>query len=299
MIPRNLGNPNRRNQQGNQKRGKNRNKKGNPKKEGDRENLREVENALLDQIFIIINQVMEVIQTNVIDNNSNNQGNGVNRSNRSGSRNNKYDDNPTYQRLYGDRDYHPNRLDERGISKERSEMTDTMGSRNQTSNVTMNIERPSNLRDLSDQQNNVVMPGGAQLYPGQQYRQSNIQRVGQNNRQGPRQNYPQVQNRYQPTRGPGGRLEAPRDNVVIGAQALQYARSVANRVGSQNISMNSTRNAQPVRATGGPGVANIGRRRPVSRAPVPVSRPAAAPAAPRAAPVAARPAPSAAVAQAA
>ena len=299
MIPHYLGNPNRRNQQGNRKGGKNRNKKGNQKKEEDRENFRQVENALLDQIFMIINQVMEVIQTNISDNDTKIRDNGVNRSNRSGSRNNKYDDNPTYQRLYGDRDYHPNRLDERGISKERSEMTDTMGSRNQTSNVTMNIERPSNLRDLSDQQNNVVMPGGAQLYPGQQYRQSNIQRVGQNNRQGPRQNYPQVQNRYQPTRGPGGRLEAPRDNVVIGAQALQYARNVANRVGSQNISMNSTRNAQPVRATGGPGVANIGPRRPVSRAPVPVSRPAAAPAAPRSAPVAARPAPSAAVAQAA
>ena len=68
---------------------------------------------------------------------------------------------------------------------------------------------------------------------------------------------------------------------------------------SQNISMNSTRNAQPVRATGGPGVANVGPRGPVSRGPAPVSRPAAAPAVARAAPVAARPAPSAAVAQAA
>lgn len=276
--------------------------------------LEEIENALLDQTARIIDQLMEVI-TSRLKNENHSQEDAVNRA-----RQQHYKDNSTYERLYGNENYHPNRTNERGVisnyhdnDNNQSGIQSPNVNQNQTSNVTMNIQRPRSMTEQPQEQENVILPGGAQLYPGQRYNppSSSIQRVGQNNMQ-PRQVQPQVQNRYQPTVGPGGRAEAPRDNVIIGSQALQYASRVANRVGSSEISMRSSRN--PVQ-TGmganrvGPGQVS-GYRNPsmpmarptVNAAPVRPSGPVMSAPRPAAAPVArAAPAPSVgpAVAQAA
>ncbi len=197
--------------------------------------LIQIENALLDETHNIINQVMGIIKER-LENKKYSHEDRVN-----DARQQHYRDNQTYERLYGNKSYHPNRSDEMGINQQNIQNKQEQQD-NTINNVTMNIQRPRNTIEQLDQTQNITLPGGSQLYPGQQYNpRVNLQRTDQRNTMNQRQSYPQVQNRYQPTRGPGGRAEAPRDNVVIGAQALQYARNVANRVGSNDISMRSQR----------------------------------------------------------
>ena len=71
----------------------------------------------------------------------------------------------------------------------------------------MNIQRPRNLPEQTQEPTNMILPGGAQLYPGQQSNQRSRanQMMSQRNVR-PRQSYPAVQNTYQPTIGPGVRL---------------------------------------------------------------------------------------------
>ena len=73
----------------------------------------------------------------------------------------------------------------------------------------------------------------------------------------PRSSYPRAQNTYQPTRGPGGRLEAPRDNVMIGSQALNFASNIARQIRNRQ----SSQPAQPTSSN------NRNIQRPVNRAP--------------------------------
>ena len=219
----------------------------------DRE-LEEIENALLDQTSRIIDQLMTVITTRLSER-------GVNQA-----RHDNYQDNSTYERLYGNKNYHPSGDYNNNDNNNNNNNDNNNNNPNPTQNVSMNIQRPRSNISMPEEPTNMVLPGGAQLYPGQQY---NPRQMRQNNIQHhrPQQRQPQVQNTYQPTTGPGGRAEAPRDNVVIGSQALQYASRVASRVGSNQVSVG--RNNHPVGQT----------RAPVARAPAP--RPMApAPAAP-------------------
>ncbi len=186
--------------------------------------LEELEDALLDQTSRIIDQLMTVITTRLKER-GRSQEDMVNQS-----RLDHYKDNSTYERLYGNKSYMPPKENIQNINNQNQEL-------NATQNVSMNIQRPRSMTDPINETPNMVLPGGAQLYPGQQYNHRQPQRP-------PRQQYPQypqrqprVQNRYQPTVGPGGRAEAPRDNVVIGSQALQYASRVANRIGSNQVSV--------------------------------------------------------------
>ena len=301
---------NTRNGKNNNRSDKQNNRKGNNKKERDIEDIRDIEmdqieDALVDQTTRIIEQLMEVI-TSRLKNKEYSNADSVDRS-----RSQHYKDNSTYERLYGNENYnhnknnhhenqedpdnhrnhnenyyeqqYNNKTNERGVRSNRDNYQSNQNyqgnnsqfSQNETSNVSMNIQRPRNLPEQTQEPANMILPGGAQLYPGQQYNQRSRanQMMGQRNVR-PSQSYSAVQNTYQPTIGPGGRAEAPRDNVVIGSQALQYASRVANRVGSSEISMGSGRNAIPNRPV----------QRPVqmtpSRAPVANSMPVARPAAP-------------------
>jgi len=116
-------------------------------------------------------------------------------------------------------------------------------STSQSSNISMNIDRNNDQINLQ---------GGSQLHPSMNSRVNRLhQRAqAQANAQARARSghYPNVRNTYQPQRGPGGRAEAPREQVVMGSQALQYAATIANRMrqhSSQttNSNVNSNVNA--------------------------------------------------------
>lgn len=265
--------------QSNQQHKRNRNKHHNRRKlESDEgEMMREMENALLDQTARIIKEIMEVIKTRQARTSNSSE---------------------------------PRRQRERGLERPMDMLRDTVRAalnseskdpppqptvptRGEETNVNMNIQRTRQAPEVNiatTENSRVSFQGGNQMYPGLGNR---FNRRNNQMPRPPRQNsQPIAQNTYAPTRGPGGRMEAPRDNVVVGSQALQYAARVANRVRSQGNQ--ATQRANPaahgnVPSTRGPVMSAPRAPVAVSARPAPVAapaRPVAPPPAPRA-PVAA------------
>ena len=256
----------------NKRKGKNHNRKHNRNRnrssrhQDEDEMLREMEDALLDQTARIITELMNIIKDRRSEDTKEN------------------DTSRTYERSL-ERPMDMLRDSVRASLNEdnnnNNNYTPRQDQRGNETNVNMNIQRTRGgtpeVNIATTENSRVSFQGGNQLYPGSSMRGNRRQNPMMNPRMQSQRNQPVVQNRLPPTRGPGGRAEAPRDNVLVGTQALQYAARVANRVRSR------ANNSQPTQASGRVPQAPRG---PVQMAPPRASAPTAT--APRAAPVAPR-----------
>ena len=138
------------------KKGGNRKKDQKRKERDEREEreLEELEEALLDQTTRIIEQLMTVITTRINERGYSYE-EQLNRT-----RLDNYSNNSTYERLYGNKSYQP----QNHHNQEDNKINEShKASQNASQNVTMNIQHPRNMTEMTQESNNVVLPGGAQL----------------------------------------------------------------------------------------------------------------------------------------
>lgn len=168
------------------------------KKNANQRELEKIENAIIDEIFVILQQIIELVTDFNKDTN----------------------DDITFVK--------PNNEIKIRSTREMDSTT------NQSSNISMNINRDNDP---------IHLQGGSQLHPSMNNHYNRLSQRARAQAEAQARNYPNVRNTYQPQRGPGGRAEAPRDQVVMGSQALQYASNIANRI-RQRSSQNNSENVR-------------------------------------------------------
>ena len=206
-------------------------------------NIVKIEDAILDEIFIIISNILDTIHSNNLDDDEDITFVPNNNST------------PNYNKSTSNDDYQ---------------------------NISMNINRNRHVSDNNQNVNNsesetnyINLNGGSQLHPLQNNVRSKSRYNRNNNRSNQSSNY-NISNTYQPTRGPGGRMEAPREQVVMGSQALQFASRIAqqmrNRQQQSQPSITPQRQPQTVMTYGQGNRGNVAARPPpVAARPPPVA----------------------------